>query len=65
MFGLGMQELVIILFICVILFGAKKLPEIGSGIGKGITSFKKSIHDEGVKATTNDELTQPMNGEKG
>jgi len=46
MFGLGMPELIIILVIIVIIFGAGKLPEIGSGIGKGIKNFKKATRDE-------------------
>lgn len=47
MFGLGMPELIIILIIILIIFGAGKLPEIGSGIGKGIRNFKKaSEHPE-------------------
>ena len=46
MFGLGMQELVIILLIVVVIFGASKLPELGAGIGKGIKNFKKSMQEE-------------------
>ena len=40
--GLGMPELIIILVIILIIFGAGKLPEIGAGLGKGIQNFKKS-----------------------
>jgi sec-independent protein translocase protein TatA len=46
MFGIGMPELIIILIIILIIFGAGKLPEIGSGIGKGIRNFKKATHEK-------------------
>lgn len=46
MFGIGMPELIIILIIILIIFGAGKLPEIGSGIGKGIRNFKKATRDQ-------------------
>ena len=48
MFGLGIWELLVILGIVVILFGAKRLPMIGEGLGGMITSFKKATKKEVV-----------------
>lgn len=45
MFGLGMPELIIILVIVLVLFGANRLPEIGKGIGQAIRNFKKSTSE--------------------
>ncbi len=45
MFGIGMPELLIILVIILIIFGAGKLPQIGEGLGKGIRNFKKATKD--------------------
>ena len=44
-FGVGPTELIIILFIVLIVFGAGKLPEIGGALGKGIRNFKKATRD--------------------
>jgi sec-independent protein translocase protein TatA len=46
MFGLGVWELLLILLIVLVVFGAGRLPQIGAGIGKGIRNFKKSIRGE-------------------
>jgi sec-independent protein translocase protein TatA len=46
MFGIGMPELVVILIIILIIFGAGKLPEIGGGIGKAIRNFKHATSDK-------------------
>ena len=45
LFGLGIPELIIILVIALIIFGPKKLPEIGQGLGKAIREFKKGAED--------------------
>ena len=46
MFGsLGFTELVLILIIVLIIFGAGKLPQLGEGVGKAIKGFKKSVHE--------------------
>ena len=51
MFGLGTVELLIVLGIVVLIFGARRLPEIGSGIGKAIKNFKSGVSDEEIDVT--------------
>lgn len=46
-FGIGIQELLVILLICLLIFGATKLPEIGRALGKTIKEFKKSMKEVG------------------
>ncbi|MFQ5698264.1 MAG: twin-arginine translocase TatA/TatE family subunit [Myxococcota bacterium] len=45
MFGLGVPELLIILVIIVVIFGASRLPQIGEGLGKGIRNFRSATHE--------------------
>ncbi len=56
MFGnLGTTELLIILLIILVFFGAKKIPDLASGLGKGIRSFKKSLNgDEEIRDKNDD-----------
>ncbi len=49
MFGLGIQELLIILVLVLILFGAGKLPQVGGSLGKGVKNFKKGLSGEDEK----------------
>ena len=49
MFGIGIPELIIILIIILIIFGAGKLPEIGAGMGKAIRNFKNATAEPGSK----------------
>jgi sec-independent protein translocase protein TatA len=53
MFGLGMTEIMVVLIIALIVFGPKKLPEIGRGLGKAIREFK----------TAGSEITRTLNAE--
>jgi len=54
MFGLGTQELIIILVIIMIIFGAGKLPQIGEGLGKAIKNFKKATDNDAIDITPDD-----------
>ncbi len=45
MFGIGIPELMILLLIVLVIFGANKLPEIGSGMGRAIKNFKKATNE--------------------
>lgn len=58
MFGnIGAGEIILILLVVLILFGAKKIPELARGIGKGMSEFKKGIKDveEEIKSTDKEE----------
>ena len=57
---LGMGELIVILLIVVVLFGANRLPQLGKGLGEGIRSFKKSLSGEDEKPSSQDGA--PRNG---
>ena len=56
-FNLGMTELLVILMVLLLVFGAKRLPEIGSSMGKGIREFKKSISE--MKSSIEEDETPP------
>jgi sec-independent protein translocase protein TatA len=63
MFGLGAPELLLIFFVVLLLFGAKKLPELAQGLGKGIREFKKAMKDteEDVKGSVDVTNRPPTN----
>jgi sec-independent protein translocase protein TatA len=57
-FGFGLQELVIILVIALIIFGGKKLPELGSGLGKAIREFKRGTSEADAIDVVPKEITE-------
>lgn len=60
--GIGMPELLVILVIILIIFGANKLPQIGEGLGKGIQNFKKNIKGKGETDITSKRPEQMSGG---
>lgn len=62
-FGLGPLEMIGILLLCLLLFGAKRLPEIGTSLGKGIREFKASIREVESSVRAETEVT-PSREEK-
>jgi len=61
MTSIGFQEILIILFIALIIFGAKKLPEIGYELGKALNAFKKALNDKTNSDATQDDKNQIIN----
>ncbi|HYC01559.1 MAG TPA: twin-arginine translocase TatA/TatE family subunit [Candidatus Limnocylindrales bacterium] len=58
MFGLGFSELLIILVIVLIIFGAGRLPELGEGLGRGIKNFRKGVKPDEIDVTPRDDNSQ-------
>ncbi len=63
MFGIGTTELLVILFIILLVFGSKKLPELAQGLGKGIREFKKASTDIQEELDINKPLSDPKDKE--
>lgn len=59
MFGLGTQELLIILVLVMVVFGAGKLPQVGGALGKGIRNFKKGVNEAGEIDLDGDDEQDP------
>lgn len=59
-FGMGMTEAIVIFLIVLLLFGAKRLPEIGTSLGKGIREFKSSVREIESSVRVEGELKAPQ-----
>ena len=56
--GIGWQQILIVVLIIVVIFGARKLPQLGDGLAKGIKNFKKGIKDEDKEKETKKEIPE-------
>ncbi len=62
MFGIGPMELLVILLICLLMFGAKRLPELGGSIGDAIKNFKKAMNKpDSIDVTPEDDKKEDNN----
>ena len=59
MFNIGPQEMFILFLIIILLFGAKRIPEIGRSIGRGIQEFKKGIREVESEMSTSEKTEPP------
>lgn len=76
-FSLGPTEMIFVMVVLLLIFGAKRLPELGSGLGKGIREFKRSMREinseiertgdtnEQIAAPRRPSVTSPTEGESG
>lgn len=62
--GLGMQEILVIAFVVLLLFGGKKIPELMNGLGKGVRSFKEGMNDIKKEIADEPEKTEKSKDEK-
>ena len=61
MFGMGPWELLVVFLVILLLFGAKRLPEIAQGMGKGIREFRKAMKDttSEIKSSLDEDSSKP------
>ncbi len=64
MFGIGMQELLIILVLVLIVFGAGKLPQVGEALGKGIRNFKAGLREENNRDDDGEKTSADSSGNR-
>ena len=60
--NIGFKEIIVILLVVLIVFGGRRLPELGKGLGKGLSNFRKALADKGEDETA-ESKTAPTNGE--
>ena len=65
MFGLGTHEILLILLLCLVVFGAKRLPEIGGGLGRAIRNFKSGVTEpDQIDLNAKDKKTEKSKEDK-